>query len=99
MRKRFEQSVPVRTSGRMSLSLKLGLLYFISEILLTVTRRSRTRTGTKQDKSTLAVWIGITLSVAAGVYVAGYWPGAALPYGRLFALAGVLLFVAGLGLR
>lgn len=84
----------------MSLSLQLGLVYLISEVLLTVTRQSRTRTGTKQDKSTLlAVWVGIMVSVAAGVYVAAYWPGAALPHGHLFSLAGVFLFVAGVGLR
>ena len=33
----------------MSLSLQLGLVYLISEVMLTVTRRSRTCTGTKQD--------------------------------------------------
>jgi protein-S-isoprenylcysteine O-methyltransferase len=84
----------------MALSLQLGLVYLISEVLLTVTRRSRTRTGTKQDKSTLlVVWVGIMVSVAAGVYVAAYWPGTALPYGHLFAPAGVVLFAAGVVLR
>jgi protein-S-isoprenylcysteine O-methyltransferase Ste14 len=91
----------------MSLSLQLGLVYLISEVLLTVTRRSRTRTGTKQDKSTLlVVWVGIMLSVAAGVYVArstslmtGSLSVLALPQGHLFALAGVFLFVTGVALR
>ncbi len=84
----------------MSLSLQLGLCYLISELLLTVTRRSRSRTGTKQDRSTLRVlWLVIMVSVAAGFYVASRWPAAALPYGRMFALAGVVLFVAGLLLR
>jgi len=84
----------------MSLSLQLGLVYLISELLLTVTRRSRTRTGAKQDKSTLlVVWVGIMVSVAAGVCVSAYWPVAALPYGHLFAMAGVFLFVAGVALR
>ena len=84
----------------MSLSLQLGLVYLISEVLLTVTRRSRTRTGTKQDKSTLlAVWVVIIVSVVAGVYVARRWTAAALPQGELFAFAGVGLFVAGLLLR
>ena len=84
----------------MSLSLQLGLVYLISEVLLTVTRRSRTRTGAKQDKSTLlVVWVGIVLSVAAGVYVTLHWPAAALPQGHLFALAGVFLFVVGLTVR
>src|SRR5688572_32595911 len=84
----------------MSLPLQLGLVYLTSELLLTVTRRARTRTGAKQDKSTLlVVWVGIMLSVAAGVYVEKYWPDAALPQGHLFAVVGVLLFVAGIALR
>jgi protein-S-isoprenylcysteine O-methyltransferase Ste14 len=84
----------------MSLSLRLGLFYLISELLLTVTRRSRSQTGTRQDRSTLGVlWLVIMASVAAGVFVAGYWPEAALPNGRIFAFAGVVLFVAGLLLR
>src|SRR3982751_4671134 len=54
----------------MSLSLKLGLAYFASELLLTITRRSRTKTGTKQDKSTLGIiWLVIALSIAAGVFI------------------------------
>jgi protein-S-isoprenylcysteine O-methyltransferase len=83
-----------------SLSLLLGLFYLISELLLTVTRRSRSRTGIRQDRSTLRVlWLVIMASVAAGIFVAGHWPAAALPYRRIFALAGVVLFVAGLLLR
>jgi protein-S-isoprenylcysteine O-methyltransferase len=84
----------------MSLSLLLGLVYLISELLLTVTRRSRSRTGTKQDRSTLrVVWLVIVVSVAAGIYVARHWPAAALPHARSFAFAGMVLFVAGLLLR
>ena len=51
----------------MSLSLKLCLIYFLSELLLTITRRSRSQTGTKQDRSTLCVlWMVIMLSIGAG---------------------------------
>jgi protein-S-isoprenylcysteine O-methyltransferase Ste14 len=84
----------------MSLSLQLGLVYLISEVLLTVTRRSRSETGKKQDRSTLGViWLVISVSVVAGINVAKLWPAAALPGGRLLALAGVVLFAAGLFLR
>jgi protein-S-isoprenylcysteine O-methyltransferase Ste14 len=84
----------------MSLSLQLGLVYLISELLLTATRRSRSRSGAKQDRSTLiGVWLVILVSVAAGIYVAKYWPAAALPNTRNFAFAGVVLFAAGLFLR
>src|SRR2546421_8850741 len=84
----------------MSVSLLLGLVYLISELLLTVTRRSRSRTGTKQGRSTLrVVWLVIMVSMAAGTYVAKHWPVAALPHQRSFEFVGVVLFIAGLFLR
>ncbi len=84
----------------MSLSLQLGLVYLTSEILLTATRRSRSRTGTRQDQSTLGVlWLVIVASVAAGVLVAIYLPAAAVPGGRIWAVGAGALFAAGLFLR
>jgi protein-S-isoprenylcysteine O-methyltransferase Ste14 len=84
----------------MRLSLYLGLVYFVSEVLLTITRRGRSKTGTKQDRSTLRVlWIVIMISIGAGVFVAGNWRPGALPYGRAFAVAGVVLFALGLIFR
>ena len=84
----------------MPLSLKLGLIYLISEILLTVTRRSRSQTGTKQDRSTLGVlWLVIFVSIAAGIFVTFRWPEAQVMQGRAVADAGIGLFVAGLCLR
>src|SRR2546423_5459182 len=84
----------------MSLALTLGLLYFASELLLTITRRSRSRTGTKQDRSTLRVlWIVIMISIGAGVFVTMNWRIGALAHGRMFEIAGVLLFAAGLIIR
>ncbi|HMJ05253.1 MAG TPA: isoprenylcysteine carboxylmethyltransferase family protein [Chthoniobacterales bacterium] len=84
----------------MSLPLQLGLFYLTSEILLTLTRRSRSRTGKKQDRSTLRVlWLVIIASVNAGIFVATRLPAAALPYGRVFVCVGLVLFVAGLLLR
>jgi protein-S-isoprenylcysteine O-methyltransferase len=84
----------------MRLSLVLGLVYLISEVLLSVTRRGRRTTGEKQDRSTLRViWIVIIASVTAGVFVAGNWRAGALPYGRMFEVAGVVLFAVGLLLR
>jgi protein-S-isoprenylcysteine O-methyltransferase len=84
----------------MSLALELGLIYLVSEILLTLTRRSRSKTGTKQDRSTLGIiWLVIAVSITAGVFVAQNFRSAALPHGQMFAIAGVVLFVAGLILR
>src|SRR2546423_5218118 len=84
----------------MSLAWELGLIYFVSEIFLNLTRRSRSKTGTKQDRSTLGMmWLVIAVSVVAGVFVAQNFRAAALPYGRMFASAGLVLFVTGLILR
>jgi protein-S-isoprenylcysteine O-methyltransferase Ste14 len=84
----------------MALSLQLGLIYLISELLLTATCRSRSKTGMKQDRSTLGmIWLVIAVSITAGVFVAFNFRTAALPYGSIFASAGVVLFVAGLILR
>ncbi len=84
----------------MRLSLVLGLIYLVSEVLLTITRRSRCGTGEKQDRSTLRVlWMVIMASVAAGIFVAGNWRAGALPHWRAFAIVGVALFAAGLLFR
>src|SRR3954447_5933430 len=84
----------------MSRAWELGLIYFVSEILLTFTRRSRSKTGTKQDRSTLGmIWLVIAVSVTAGVLVAQNLPAAALPHARMFANVGVVLVVAGLTVR
>ena len=84
----------------MSLAWELGLIYLVSEILLTLTRRSRSKTGTKQDRSTLGmIWLVIAVCVTAGVFVAQNFRAAVLPHERIFASVGVVLFVAGLLLR
>jgi protein-S-isoprenylcysteine O-methyltransferase Ste14 len=71
----------------------------ISEVLLTITHRSR-GTGVRQDRSTLRVlWIVIIASVCASLLVAVNWRAAALPHRPLFALIGLVVFFAGLALR
>lgn len=84
----------------MSLSFKLGMIYFISEVVLSITRRSRSKTGTKQDRSTLGIiWVVIALSITAGVFVAQKFRAAALPRIDVLIVIGVILFAAGLLLR
>ena len=91
----------------MSLSSKLGLVFFASEVLLTITRRSRTKTGEKQDRSTLGmIWVVIAISIAAGVFVANSRTLRAgvvglfdFPESNWITAAAVGLFVAGLILR
>ncbi|MDQ6764779.1 MAG: isoprenylcysteine carboxylmethyltransferase family protein [Verrucomicrobiota bacterium] len=77
----------------------LGFAYLISELLLNVTRRSR-GTGQREDRSTLRIlWLVILASVAAGIYVARRWPGAAFPHQPLFIFTGIILFALGIALR
>jgi protein-S-isoprenylcysteine O-methyltransferase Ste14 len=84
----------------MRISLVLGLIYLVSEISLSATRRSRSATGEKQDRGTLRVlWIVIMASVSAGVFVAQNWRAGALSHGREFAYLGVALFATGLVFR
>src|SRR2546423_11264782 len=91
----------------MSLSSNLGLMFFASEVLLTMTRRSRSKTGTKQDKSTLGmIWVVIGVSIATGIFFVrssflwdkGLWM-FELPQGQAITVAAVVLFAAGLILR
>ena len=91
----------------MHLSSTLGWIFLASEVLLTMTRRSRSKTGTKQDKSTLGtIWVVIGLSIAAGIFVSrstflwdhGLWMFQMPSGGGVTALA-VGLFAAGLILR
>lgn len=90
----------------MQLSLALGLVYLGSEVLLTITRRSRSATGTKQDKSTLGMlWIVIAVSILAGVFVARsrslravLWP-FELPENDWIPALAIGLFALGLAVR
>ncbi|MFN2509481.1 MAG: isoprenylcysteine carboxylmethyltransferase family protein, partial [Chthoniobacterales bacterium] len=77
----------------------LGFAYFVSELLLTVTRRSR-GDGARQDRSTLRLlWLVILGSVAAGVFVAMHVGASALPNRNLWRLLALALFVSGIVLR
>ena len=84
----------------MSLAWELGLIYLVSEILLTLTRRSRSKTGTKQDRSTLGIiWLVIALSIDGGCFRRENFRAAALPHGRVLASASVVLVCRGIDLR
>lgn len=83
----------------MKLPQAIGLAYLISEVLLTVTHRSR-GSGVRQDRSTLRVlWLVVLCSVAAGLYVAVRWRAAIFPHPVFFATVGLVLFAIGIALR
>ncbi len=78
----------------------LGLVYFVSELLLAITRRSRKSESSAKDRHSLSfLWIAILVSLWGGVAAAVFWRGAALPYKYAFAIAGLMIFIAGLMLR
>ena len=78
----------------------LGFVYFVSELLLTVTRRARVATGEKQDRGTLRIlWLVIGFSIAAGIYATFHWRAAAVSNYALCATIGLVLFLGGLILR
>ena len=77
----------------------LGLTYLVSEVLLTITHRSR-GTGVRQDRSTLRVlWLVILISVTVGIFVASNVHAASLPHRELCRLFALLFFTAGIALR
>ncbi len=94
-------TIPPGRYGRdVSLSSKLGLIYLVSELLLTATRRSSSASGVSQDWSTLRLlWLVILLSVAAGVYAAEYGSFGMLGNRQLLDVGALLFFVPGLALR
>lgn len=78
----------------------LGLVYFASELLLVITRRSRKIDSSAKDRNSLRfLWITILVSLWAGIQVAASWPAAALPHKYMFASAGLVFFIIGIALR
>jgi protein-S-isoprenylcysteine O-methyltransferase len=83
-----------------SLSGALGLAFFFSEALLSFTRRSRSKTGVSQDRSTLRMlWIVIMASIFAAIYVATNLRSARIGNHHLLDPLAIILFVIGLVLR
>jgi protein-S-isoprenylcysteine O-methyltransferase len=78
----------------------IGTIYFVSELLLSLTRRSRGKGFARRDQSTLAfIWIVICVSLVAGMFVARRWQAATLPHAVTFAWIGVALFALGIVIR
>jgi protein-S-isoprenylcysteine O-methyltransferase len=79
--------------------LLLGTIYGLSELYLAVTRRSRTR-ALYRDRYTLYIlWAVIIVSIFLAIQMVWLVPGAALPYPRVFYIAGFCVFIIGLILR
>jgi protein-S-isoprenylcysteine O-methyltransferase len=82
------------------LAAAIGLAFFVSELLLTLTRRSRGKGYARQDRSTLRIiWIAIAASLIAGFVAARQWHRAVFPHRMEVAWVGVAVFAFGIALR
>lgn len=84
---------------KLPLSAILGLTLLVSELLLAFAKRSRVGTKDGDANSLRLLWSVIMISVFLGLRAQTQWQTAALPNRHAFALAGIVLFVAGLLLR
>ncbi len=75
----------------------LGLSYFVSELVLALTRRARTKVVSKDANSLRVLWVVIGVGVWLSIRAQSRWPEAMLPSWCFE--AGVALFVLGIFLR
>ncbi len=83
----------------LSIPALVALVYFASEVLLTITKHARKSGPSRDANSWRLMWIVITGSIWLGILAAQKISAANLPDRKLFTLIGVLVFVAGLVLR
>ncbi len=77
----------------------LGAAYGVSELCLTLTRRSKPGSASQDRNSLRLLWLAILAGLGLGMFLAVQLPGWALPHGNQFYVAGFCLFVPGLALR
>ncbi len=75
----------------------LGLTYFVSELVLAVTRLSSAKAASKDAHSLRLLWVVIGVSIWLSIHLHTSRPDAALP--ESFALTGYAIFVIGILLR
>jgi protein-S-isoprenylcysteine O-methyltransferase len=75
----------------------LGLTYFLSELILSLTRRSQTKVVSKDANSLRVIWIVIGVAVWSSIQARSLWPQALLPSWCFE--AGVAFFILGILLR
>ncbi|MDQ6912565.1 MAG: isoprenylcysteine carboxylmethyltransferase family protein [Verrucomicrobiota bacterium] len=83
------------------ISLFLGLAYFFSELLLSITRRAPKSANMREsDHSSLRLlWIVIGLSIWLALWLTSHFRAALLPHLRFFLALAVAIFACGLVLR
>ncbi len=83
------------------ISAYLGMIYFVSEVLLSLTRRAPKSANVREaDHSSLGfLWTVIGLSIWLALWLTSHFRAAFLPHAKFFVALGVVLFVLGLVLR
>ena len=77
----------------------LGALYGVSELCLTLTRRSKSDSLSKDRRSLALLWFVILASINLGFFLTFVLPAWRFPDVRQFRVPGFCLFVLGLSLR
>jgi protein-S-isoprenylcysteine O-methyltransferase len=77
----------------------LGAVYAISEIVLSITRRSKTGSVSHDRRSLGLLWGVILFGLWLGLMAVRHFPEGRLPHREFFYLLGLGLFIAGLALR
>jgi len=76
----------------------LGAVYAVSEVILSLTRRSKSPDRSRDRYSLTGLWVAIVTGVTLSIFATGRSRFASLPYPILSSM-GLALFVAGLFLR
>ena len=78
----------------------ISSVWFISELLLAIFKRSRDKSASKSDKSSFGfLWLTIMISMAAGIYLGNRGIGFINNLGYSLFLIGWILFIIGMIIR
>ena len=82
---------------KLQIPMILGLTYFLSELILSLAKRSQAKVVSKDANSLRVLWIAIGAGIWLSIQARSVWPQALLPAWCFE--AGVALFVIGILLR
>jgi protein-S-isoprenylcysteine O-methyltransferase len=85
--------------GRVPLAAVLGMAFFVSELILNLTRRSDSSATPKDRHSLKLIWLVVMAGFGLGVVVAYRVPSLRMPWGAIAAEAGCVLLAVGVAFR
>jgi protein-S-isoprenylcysteine O-methyltransferase len=77
----------------------LGMIFFASELALSLFRRSKSKAQSKDGGSLWLLWVVIFVGVQGGAYATNAWPHTRFPQMERWQMAGCVILLAGLALR